>query len=273
MEALAPRTQKDYRRHLAKLREAFGNVPASELEPRQLAEWMDVKRGRQQRNRQLAVLSSVYTKAIRRWHWVKVNPCRETERHEAKPRTRLIADKEFYACKALAQIRVQRAMELALKTGQRQGDILNFRWSDITETEIDDPDKPGQKKIVTELNVFQTKTGKRLGIGIDKELEGILDACWLLKGGGKDGSPYILATRSGKRYTSEGFRACWQRTMQRWMRQGGENFHFHDIRALCASKCKTPEEAMRLLGHTTLAMTLRVYLRGVERVPCLPGSA
>jgi len=72
------------------------------------------------------------------------------------------------------------------------------------------------------------------------------------------------------RYTSEGFRACWQRVMRKWMRRGGENFHFHDIRALCATRCPTPEFAQRLLGHTSIAMTLRVYRRGVERVQALP---
>ena len=57
------------------------------------------------------------------------------------------------------------------------------------------------------------------------------------------------------------------------MKSGGENFHFHDIRALCATRCATPEIAMRLLGHSTLQMTTRVYRRGVERVQCLPGAA
>ncbi len=75
--------------------------------------------------------------------------------------------------------------------------------------------------------------------------------------------------RTGKPYTSEGYRACWQRCMRKWMRGGGENFHFHDIRALAATRCATPEIAMRLLGHTTLSMTMRVYRRGIERVQAL----
>jgi integrase len=48
-----------------------------------------------------------------------------------------------------------------------------------------------------------------------------------------------------------------------------QRFTFHDIRALAATRCSTPEVAMRLLGHTTLAMTMRVYRRGVERVKAL----
>jgi integrase len=160
-------------------------------------------------------------------------------------------------------------MRLALYTGQRQGDILSFRWSDLREVEIDDPENPGKKITITELNIYQSKTRKRLAIRVTPKLEKVLDECWMLKNGGHQGSEFILPTKKGRRYTSEGFRAGWQRCMRLWMSIGGENFHYHDIRALAATKCKTPEIAMRLLGHTTLAMTMRVYRRGVERVDAL----
>lgn len=120
-----------------------------------------------------------------------------------------------------------------------------------------------------EINVLQAKTGKRIGICIPKQLEEVLDACYQLKGGGKDGSEYILPTRTGKPYTSEGFRACWQRTINSYCRRGAERFTFHDIRALCATKCPTPEYAMKLLGHSNISMTLKVYRRGKERVMAL----
>jgi integrase len=79
-------------------------------------------------------------------------------------------------------------MQLALLTGQRQGDIIRFRWAD------------------------------------------------------------------------------WQRVRIKWERSGGRPLHFHDIRALAATKCPTLEMAQQLLGHSNPAMTRRVYRRGVERV-------
>lgn len=123
----------------------------------------------------------------------------------------------------------------------------------------------------TDLHIYQAKTRKRIAIGITPELEAVLDQCWQLPGGGAVGSEHVLPTRFGRPYTSEGFRACWQRLMQRVMRRRvlKERFHFHDIRALAATKCATPEIAMRLLGHSTIAMTLRVYRRGVEHVSAL----
>jgi len=260
LDELAPRTARDYRRHLGHLRRRFGRLDATSLEPRTFAEFLnEVKRGRIQRVRQLAVLSAALTIAVRRWFWLKTNVLRDVERPKSKPRDRLILDEEFAACKALAPFRVQLAMQLALLTGQRQGDIIRFKWSDLREEIVE-----GRK--ATFLHVYQSKTSKRLAIEVTPELEAVLDQCWQLKGGGHAGSEYIVPTRTGKPYTSEGFRACWQRVRVKWERGGGEPLHFHDIRALAATKCPTLEMAQQLLGHTSPAMTRRVYRRGVERV-------
>lgn len=267
MDELRPRTARDYRRHIGHLRRRFGQMDAMTLEPRPFAEFLnEVKRGKVQRVRQLAVLSAALTLAVRRWFILKTNVLRDVERPQSKPRDRLILDHEFAACRSCAPERVQMAMMLALLTGQRQGDIISFKWSDIREALVDDPDRPGQQKKIFELHIFQSKTGKRLAIEAEPALEAVLDQCWLLKGSGTDSGLYIVPTRTGKPYTSEGFRACWQRVINRYCGRGGERFHFHDIRALAATKCATLEEAQALLGHTTSAMTRRVYRRGVERV-------
>lgn len=259
LDELATRTQRDYKRHIGHLQRRFGALDATLLEPRDFADFLNVRRGKIQRVRQLAVLSAAFTIAVRRWFWLKVNVLRDVERPKSKPRDRLILDEEFAACKALAPFRVQLAMQLALLTGQRQGDIIRFKWADLREEIVE-----GRK--ATFLHVFQSKTSKRLAIEVTPELEAVLDQCWQLKGGGHAGSEYIVPTRTGKPYTSEGFRACWQRVRVKWERSGGEPLHFHDIRALAATKCPTLEMAQQLLGHTSPAMTRRVYRRGVERV-------
>lgn len=255
LPSLAPRTRKDYVRHLAKLRQEFGRFIADDLEPKSFAGFLNVPKGKISRVRQLAVLSAAFTQAVSMWFIMKRNVLRDVKRPKSRPRDRLIEDHEFQGVLAIAPLRVKLMMRLALKIGQRQGDLLNLRWSDIKGMEI---------------HIYQSKTGKRLAIGIDAELEALLDECWGLPRGGCDGGEYVITRRCGGRYTSEGFRALWQRTMRKWMRSGGENFHFHDLRALCATKCPTPEYAMRLLGHTTIGMTMRVYRRGIERVQALP---
>lgn len=251
---LSPRTQGDYRRHVRHLKREFGDRLPDEMKPRDFGAFLNVRRGPMQRVRQLAVLSSALTLAVSTWYMCERNVLRDVKRRKNPPRDRLITDDEFARCKAMAPKRVGLAMQLALLTGQRQGDIISFRWADIQDNA---------------LVLRQGKTGKRLAIEINPELEAVLDQCWLLPGSGSTGGDYILPTRTGKPYTSEGFRACWQRVMRQWMRLGGENFHYHDIRALAATKCETPEDARRLLGHTTIQMTMRAYRRGVEHVPAL----
>lgn len=261
---LAPRTAADYLRHIRDLRKWFGPRIAAELRPRDFGEFLNLQgRGKFQRIKQATVLSSAFNQAVQRWYWLERNVMRDVKRDKGEPRTRLIRDEEFAAIRALAPLSVKLAMDLALITGQRQGDLLAFKWSDITLLPEPLIDPATQEVLAThELNVYQTKTKKRIGIAITKNLDAVLDRCWLLPNRGE----HILSKRDGHRYTSEGFRAMWQRVHRKWLALGGEVAHFHDIRALCATKCPTLEYAQLLLGHSSPAMTKRVYRRGVERV-------
>lgn len=250
---LAPRTQVDYARHIKRLRVVYGDRIAAELKPRDFADFLNViGKGRIHRVRALAVLSAAFTQAVSSYFWLEHNVLRDVKRPKSKPRDRLVLDEEFWAVHAIASHRLGLAMELALYTGQRQGDLLALRWTDIRGMEV---------------NFTQSKTGKRLAIEASPALEKVLDRCWLLK----NRNQYVIGRRDGERYTGEGFRAMFTRAMRRAMKRGviTERFHFHDIRAMAATKCATPEIAMRLLGHSTLAMTARVYRRGVERVKSL----
>jgi len=248
--SLAPRTQKDYARHIRHLKREFGHLDANALEPRMFGPFLQVRKGVQQRVRQLAVLSAAFTQAVSFWYVMRTNVLRDVKRPKARPRDRLIEDHEFEAVRSAAPLRVQLMMDLALRLGQRQGDLLDLKWSDIKDGYI---------------HVQQAKTGKRLAIEITPEVKRVLGKCWLLPNRGE----YVITRRCGGRYTSEGFRALWQRTINGYCRRGGKRFTFHDLRALCATKCNSPEEAMRLLGHANVSMTLRVYRRGIERVKAL----
>ena len=243
---LAPRTQKDYVRHILKLREVFGARIAEELKPRDFGPFLDVRKGKFQRVRQLAVLSSAFSEAVSTYFMLERNVLRDVKRPRGKPRDRLVSDEEFREFRAMAPMRVQIAMDLALLTGQRQGDILDLKWAQVSDA----------------IYLEQSKTGKRLAIEITPELEAVLDRCYTLP----NRAEYVLTRRCGGRYTSEGFRALWQRVMGKWVRRGGTRFTFHDLRALCATKCPTMEAAMHLLGHSNISMTRRVYRRGIERV-------
>lgn len=254
---LSPRTARDYERHIAHLKARFGDRIAADLKPKDFGPFIQEKNGKKgqvQRVRQLAVLSACFSQAVSFWYLLDHNVLREVKRPKRPPRDRLIEDREFEAIRSGAPLRVQLMMDLALRLGQRQGDLLDLKWAALKDGLV---------------NLQQGKTGKRLAIEISPELKRIFGKCWQLPNRGE----YVITRKCGGRYTSEGFRALWQRTMNAYVKRGGTRATFHDIRALCATKCKTPEEAMKLLGHTNISMTLRVYRRGVERVKALQVSA
>src|SRR5688500_3508755 len=133
LHELAPRTQADYRKHLKHLRRWFGERIASELKPRDFQDFIEVKKGRFVRNKQLAVLSAAFTLAVQRRYWIDRNVIRDVWRRPSKPRDRLVTDVEFASMHSAAPLRVQLMMELALITGQRQSDLLTMRWESIKD--------------------------------------------------------------------------------------------------------------------------------------------
>jgi integrase len=242
---LEPRSQRDYRGILETLRHTFGHLQPSEVKPRHVVDFLDVKKGRIHRNRMVTILSTVFKKAIGKWCIQDDlrNPCTGVERWPTKPRQRYITDQEFDAFRATTCAQVQIAMDLALLTGQRQGDIVGLKWSQITKDML--------------IEIDQGKTGKKLAIVVSPAIEQVLDRAWLT---GPRGD-YVLRTKWGRRYTDDGFRAMWQRSMRKWMRAGNENFHYHDIRAKSISDNKSLDDAYLLAGHIDIKMTRRTYDR------------
>lgn len=249
---LAPRTQKDYARHIVVLDKVFGHMRPDELQPRDIGAFLDRPKGKIQANRQVAVLSAMYAKMVGRWYVADKNPCRDVERNPSHKRTRYVTDAEYAAFYQFAKPRVQLAMDLALLTGQRQGDLITLPFKNVTDEGI----------------LFrQGKTGKRLLVGMSDALATVIARARRMMPTVEIGG-YVIRTRLGTPYTSEGFRACWQRTMQRAMRKSilEERFTFHDLRAKSVSDSKNIQEAFERAGHTSMAMTRGTYDRGVRKV-------
>jgi integrase len=278
---LAPRTQKDYHRHLQVLRREFGHRKPDELQPRDVGRFLDVQTGKIHRVRIVAVLSAVYTKMVGKWYVAEKNPCLTVERHKNEPRSRYITDEEFWAVHALMPVRLKLAMELALYTGQRQGDLLSLTWDDVLEDGVlFNQSKTGQSRLVLYVDPDS-------GEAVRKEDS----ALWDVLSRAKKIIPmiprkYVLRTEEGKRFTSEGFRSLWQRYMKRAAngyskkpKKGAEavkyppiikeRFTFHDIRAKTVSDEENVDIAQLRAGHTNKAMTLRVYSRKTRKVVAL----
>ena len=265
LPSLAPRTQKDYRKHLKKLREVFGALRPQDIKPRDVGALLIYGRGAAQSVKLVAVLSAVFSKAVGRWYIVDHNPCAKIEKPKKGKRDRYVSDEEYQALYNIAGDRLQIAMDLALLTGQRQGDLLSLTWDQVHT--------PKGKREEWGIRFKQGKTGKKIMVAIDEPLEEVLKRAKMLVP--QLPRRYVLRTGprawvndpGGKKYTSDGFRAVWQRAMRRAIRTGAlkTRFTFHDLRAKNISDSGSLEEAMKRAGHMSMAMTRGVYDRG-ERV-------
>lgn len=255
---LQPRSQRDYLGIMVKLRETFGHFEPKEIKPRNIVAFLDVKKGRIHRNRMVTILSTVYKKAIYRWCVDDdlTNPCTGVEKWPTRARDRYVTNEEFEAFRATCCPQVQIAMDLAVITGQRQGDIVGLTWKQIRAI--------GLPRDQWHIVIDQGKTGKKLAIEISPALEAVLKRAKLMLPYWP--REYVLRTKHGLRYTDDGFRAMWQRHMRAWEKAGNERWHFHDLRAKAGSDSPSVEHAFALLGHLDIKMTKRVYERSRRRV-------
>lgn len=129
---------------------------------------------------------------------------------------------------------------LAINTGLRRGELLNLNWSHI------DP-------IANTLTVAASnaKSGKARHIPLNKEAIEVLNA-W--KQGQESG--YVFPGQDGKPMTD--IKGPWSRLLKK---ADIKNFRFHDLRHHFASRLVMADVSLNvvreLLGHSTIAMTLR----------------
>lgn len=76
----------------------------------------------------------------------------------------------------------------------------------------------------------------------------------------------LIHSRVGQPYSSQGFKAMWQRLMKEWVEQGNERFTFHDLRAKAVTDLiEDGRKASELTGHRTESIPAKVYDRRAVR--------
>lgn len=246
-------TQADHVRELRNLDRTFGHLDPRVIKTIHVYQYLDArgKSAKVRANREIALLSSVFSYAIR-WGIVEGNPCTGVRKHSEKPRQRYVTDEEYLAVYDLAPPIIQTAMEVALLTGMRQADILGLQRHQILPdgihvTPAKTKSRTGRKQI------FLWTPGLRDAIDRAVALPRTVSTFW------------VFANSRGQRYTASGFQTAWQRLMARAIESGAltERFTFHDLRAKAGSESS---DGTRLLGHQNPATTRRIYLRKPDKV-------
>jgi len=248
----APRTYKGYLQGSKKLLAVFGQMSPDEVTPQDIYAFIDQRGAPIAANREVSLLSIAYKYAIR-WGLASDNPCRLVSKNPEKPRDREVTDDEFSDVHSIASASIQCAMDFADMCGLRLGDVLSLNERDnVTEEGI---------------HVITGKTKKKMLFVWTDELSDLYARCKKLRPEGTvvNFNYHLVCTRSGQRFTLDGFETVWKRTMDKAIEKEliTARFTFHDLRARAAGRSSNATE---LLGHDDPKTTNRIYKRITRKV-------
>lgn len=230
--------KRDYPKMAAKV--------VSSLTTADLADWRDarlklVTKGSVQRD--INLLSHVFTKARDEWHWMRVNPFKGMEAPgDNPPRDRLPTPKEnkrllrwlgYVTGKRPKTKQAETALAylLALRTGMRAGEVLQLGPKTV------------QGSVATVKHKMQYRTGKPRKVPLSRQ------ALRLLKG------------FPGFTITSESLDALFRKARDSLLIEG---LHFHDARADALTRFSKKVDVLtlaRISGHKDLRVLLETYYR------------
>ncbi|MGY2222412.1 phage integrase [Pseudomonas gingeri] len=267
MPGLKAGTRSDYQKGLKQLRKAFENAPVDAMTTQQIAQYRDTRTAKVRANRELVLLSTIFTYA-REWGLTdKANPCLGLRRNKETPRDFYAGEIVWDAVYSEAPQELKDAMDLAYLTGQRPSDVLKASASDLNNGF---------------LMVGQGKTEKRLRIrphdgGDASALSVFLDALLDRKVLAGIKSSSLITNQSGLKMSYPMLRNRWDEAREKAAAKATSEgdpalaaairqFQFRDIRPKAASEIEDIGQASRLLGHSTEEMTKKVYRRVGEIV-------
>lgn len=241
-----PNTASQYRIAGRKLAKMLAEFRVEEVEPkivagikRQLADTPNMA------NRCLSVLRLVFNVALED-QLISVNPAVGIKRHEEHKRKRLLTMEEYDAIYAAAGPRLQIIMDLAIRTGQRIGDVLRIKRSDLVKQGI---------------QFEQQKTGAKLVVHWTPELREVVERAKEINQNIRAFT--LLHNRRGKPPDYSTVKIQWDKA-----RTAAKvpDARLHDLRAVAATAARRQGlDAKLLMGHTSASHTER-YLRDRDSV-------
>lgn len=246
----AENTQRNYRRVLDTLKCKLGAARIVDLQPNHIRVVRDelAKSSTATADMASMLLGVLWDHAAEFCHIeLGVNPARDVRKvhndrnpHEPWPAEVI----EAFLGKASEQLRL--AVHLLLYTGQRVGDVVTMKWSDIGADE--------------RMTVIQEKTGQRVVSPIPKQLKAILKET-------PRRSEYILNNRWGRPYkNADALSGVIKRVLTDDLNAG--HLTTHGLRknagiALAEAGC-TVSQIMAILGHKTPAQAI-AYVEKANR--------
>lgn len=195
-----------------------------------VAQFLQANRGTpNMANQYRTVLKLAFTRAVMLGH-SEINPVKDIPPFPTRTRDRYITQDEIAAIKHYAGPALSVIIDLCYLTGQRIGDVLK-----IKRTDIDDEG----------LFVQQQKTGAKLKIRWSPELRAAIDRAKALSGAVRGFT--LLASGKGQPFVHDTIHRQWTDACEA---AGVEDAHIHDLRAAAGTDAKTAgQDSKGLLGH------------------------
>ena len=231
----------------SQLLDAFSNVPLRRFTTRLVEQFQSERMQRGNKpatvNRLLATLKHQFTKAVD-WDMVEEETLKRVRKvkllEENNRRLRYLSREECQALIQASDPHLRPILITALNTGMRKEEILSLRWDENVDLKHNF------------ILLDRTKNGERREVPINATLRAALQGLTR-----RLDSPYVFCDPlTGKRYkdVKRSFRSACRRA-------GIKDFRFHDCRHTFASQLVMAGADLmtvkELLGHKTLAMTLR----------------
>ncbi|EFW0538643.1 integrase [Shigella flexneri] len=244
---LSTNTMKRHNQRLKIISEYFGGVPVKNIGIREVYSFLEIRAAGSKfaiANQYRALLSDIFKTAIASG-LAEEDPASATRpfRTEVK-RSRLLID-EYLLIRKIADVQNEwfgLCMDLALVTGQREGDLAAMRWEDIRDGRL----YVEQQKTGAKIRISLPTTISRLNL----TLADVLDN--LKKINGKNEK--LLGGKTARTIAAQ-FRIARDTSGLKWE---GDPPPFHEIRSLSGrlhSAEKGSDFTQALLGHRSSSMT------------------
>lgn len=236
---LAFNTRKSYGRHLTYIVEKIGSLHPDKLRTRHVNDMRDALSDKpSDTNRKIGTLSALYSWGQRN-EWCRQNPAIVVKKLPPTGRARGPWPLDLIeVARATAKGRDLLLFELLLGTGQRIGDVLAMRWSDMDEDGI---------------RVSQKKTGAKIYVPLTDRLRRIL-ADTPRRGF------WIVSQANGLKVS---YNLAWKNMMELRKQIGAEAYDIHSLRHSAASEIAslpgmTADHVRAITGHSAVSM-VRLY--------------
>ncbi|MBL5927799.1 tyrosine-type recombinase/integrase [Enterobacter asburiae] len=249
---LKQKTITDYGSKLRAIREKISDIPITDVTTKQIASLLNdyVSEGKSATAKLIrSTLSDIFREAIAEGH-ISVNPVAATRAAKAEVKRARLTIEEYRSIYEAAREFpewVCLAMDFAVVTGQRVGDLCEMKWSDIVDGYL----YVEQRKTSAKLAIPTKLKSDELGLS----MEDILQKCKNL------GGETIISSTRRKPLSSGTISRYFMRARKAsGLSFSGEPPTFHELRSLSAriyEKQISDKFAQHLLGHKSDSMALQ----------------